>query len=73
MHQSFLLHERQCKRGNTNLRHGHHLNLDAEIWTFIDDDTSLAFLGNGKRRGAHFGPFLEKGAEKTLRYGLEEI
>jgi hypothetical protein len=39
--------------GNTNLRHGHHPDLDMEVGTFINDDTSLTFLGNVERWRIH--------------------
>ena len=53
--EAFQLNGKSCKRGNTNLRHGHHLDLDTEVGTFINDDTSLTFLGNVERWSTHFG------------------
>ena len=53
--EAFQLIGESCKRGNTNLRHGHHLDLDTEVGTFINDDTSLTFLGNVERWSTHFG------------------
>jgi hypothetical protein len=63
--EAFQLNGSHASGGNTNFRHGHRLDLDMEVGTFINDDTSLTFLGNIERWSTHFGRRQEKQTRRS--------